>query len=881
MNKRILSLLLSLFLLIAIAVPAVADNEEPAAQELRITSLEDFLTFAENCRLDSFSQNLTVCLGCDLDLSSAELEGIPIFCGTFLGNGHTITGISITADGSFQGLFRYLTVDATVQDLNIEGDIHPKGSCSTVGAVAGSNAGTIQNCTFTGTVSGSDYVGGVAGKNAVTGVMENCQVNGEIHGDHFVGGIAGENGGVIRASVNLAQINTTPQQNSVELSDITLDTLASSESAGTATDIGGIAGITSGVIRDCDNRGDVGYQLMGYNIGGIAGTQAGYIADCENYGTVHGRKEVGGIVGQMEPTTQIEFSVDTLQILQGQLNTMSGMVNRASSNAQSNAGQINRQIGALQNQTSAAREAVKTLIPDADNPKLPDKDTVLAAQNTLSTSLSSMPKTLRSIASATQSTVSGLTRDLNAISGQIGAMGRTISGAAENLGGTITDVSDMDTDEILTGKVASCANFGSVLADLNAGGIAGAMAVENDLDIAQDWEQLGESSLNFQSEVRAVILNCENSGTVTGKKQNVGGIAGWQSLGLVKLCSNSGKVDAAAADNVGGISGQSTGFIRMDYSKCEISGDANVGGIAGSAVIVTDCVSQVRFLEAREKIGAILGWAEENETEEEMPISENYYFSADQDVGAIDGISYAGLAEPKSLEGFLAMEELPDMFRNVTVHFLFEDGSITQIPVPLGGNLDISKIPEIPEKDGYASSWSEMNAEELNELHFDRTYETVYTAYSSVIESTQTRDSGLPILLLEGSFTDAAQVHAEASDRCPALNEDDVLLESWKLVINEPGTTARFLLPENVEAEQLKLYISTSDGVWQEVPYKVSGSYLVFEHINSDADLALVQSAKDNTPMIVLGCAAGLVLTMVIVLICKNRKKKKKVAETP
>ena len=171
MNKRILSLLLSLFLLIAIAVPVMADNEEPAAQELRITSLEDFLTFAENCRLDSITQNLTVCLGCDLDLSSAEFEGIPIFCGTFLGNGHTITGISITADGSFQGLFRYLTVDATVQDLNIEGDIHPKGSCSTVGAVAGSNAGTIQNCTFTGTVSGSDYVGGVAGKNAVTGVI--------------------------------------------------------------------------------------------------------------------------------------------------------------------------------------------------------------------------------------------------------------------------------------------------------------------------------------------------------------------------------------------------------------------------------------------------------------------------------------------------------------------------------------------------------------------------------------------------------------------------------------------------------------------------------------------------------------------------------------
>lgn len=350
---------------------------------------------------------------------------------------------------------------------------------------------------------------------------------------------------MIRGCANYAAINTTPQQNSIELSDITMDSLTSTESANTVTDIGGIAGISGGVLRECDNFGDVGYRHMGYNIGGIAGTQSGYIADCENHGSVQGRKEVGGIVGQMEPASLIEYTEDTLQILRGQLDDLSGLVNQASGNAKTNANQISSQIGLLQDQTQTARDAVETLLPDTDDPQLPDTDTVLAAQNSLSTAIGAMPGTVRGIASATQTTVNSLTRDLNAVSGQISAMSQTLHNASENLGGSITDVSDMDTPEMLAGKVEACVNYGGVLADLNVGGIAGAVAMENDLDILEDWERNGEESLNFRSELRAVILDCRNDGTVTGTKQNVGGIAGWQSLGLVRNSENTGKIDAA------------------------------------------------------------------------------------------------------------------------------------------------------------------------------------------------------------------------------------------------------------------------------------------------------------------------------------------------
>ena len=68
---------------------------------------------------------------------------------------------------------------------------------------------------------------------------------------------------------------------------------------------------------------------MGYNVGGIAGTQTGYLYKCENFAQVYGRKEVGGIVGQMEPTTFIEYTEDTMQILQSQLGTVSNLTGQA------------------------------------------------------------------------------------------------------------------------------------------------------------------------------------------------------------------------------------------------------------------------------------------------------------------------------------------------------------------------------------------------------------------------------------------------------------------------------------------------------------------------------------------------------------------------
>ena len=701
MNKRIIGIFLCVMLLLGTVMPVYADTKESetAAETYVIATVDEFLTFAEKCRLDSFSKELQVSLEADLDLSGTDFESIPTFSGTFDGKNHMITGMEITGEGSTLGLFRYLTSSAVVKNLRVQGDMHPEGSREEIGGIAGKNEGTIFNCTFSGTISGSNEIGGIAGINAVTGIIEDCQVTGEIYGDHFVGGIAGQNDGVIRLCANRSVINGTAQQNEVKISDITIDTLKSSESADTVTDVGGIAGLSGGVIRECINYGNVGYKHMGYNIGGIAGTQSGYIVDCFNYADIEGRKEVGGIVGQMEPVSYIEYSEDTLQILQGQLDTMSALTNQASANAQNSASSISGQIGTLMGQVQDAKNAVEMLVDEVDlsdvelpevslddielpevnledielpevdlenpelpevdlpevdlenpelpeidlpeidleNPELPevnlpevdiqtsdmsqitsqlpDADSIKAAQNALSSSMSAMQGTLSSIGSSVQGMTSTLSRDMQAISDQISVMSNTISNASDNLGGSVTDVSDQDTANDITGKVQTCVNYGNVLADRNVGGITGAMAMENDLDILEDWETIGEDSLNFQSEVRAVILACHNEGTVTARKQNAGGIVGWQPIGLVKNSLNTGSVEAEGADYVGGVSGISSGFIRKSYAKCEITGSSYVGGIEGSSTIVSNCCSMVLINEASEKAGAILGVANDDTSE--------------------------------------------------------------------------------------------------------------------------------------------------------------------------------------------------------------------------------------------------------------------------
>jgi hypothetical protein len=294
------------------------------------------------------------------------------------------------------------------------------------------------------------------------------------------------------------------------------------------------------------------------------------------------------------------------------------------------------------------------------------------------------------------------------------------------------------------------------------GGIAGVIGLETDLDVMEDWESYGEASLNADSKLRAVILACENHGTITGKKQNAGGIAGWQSMGLVRLCTNTGAVDGTGASYVGGISGMSTGFIRNCFVKSGLTGQRYVGGVAGSASIVTDCLTMVELRDIREAMGAVLGAEEETMNEVENPIAGNFYLSVSGDLGAIDGISYAGMAQGLALEEFLNLETLPELFRTVTIRFRFPDGTTEECPLTPGQGLNPSAIPAVPEQTGYSGVWDGLDGEDLQQVLFDRLFEVKYTALKTTIASEQARVNGRPILLVDKSLSGTQKKYLES-----------------------------------------------------------------------------------------------------------------------
>ncbi len=859
MHKRLFSLLLALMLLMTLAMPVSAAKKKTETKEpIAISTVAELLELAEHCRLDSYSTGLTVTLEADLDLTDSEFDPVPIFCGTFEGNGHTISGLTITGEGSVQGLFRYLTSTAVVQNLTVQGTVQPAGSQGNVGGIAGNNAGQILSCSFEGIVSGGDNIGGLVGVNQVTGILENVTCEGTVYGNHFVGGIAGANHGVIRNAENRAEVNTSVQENKVQLSDVTLESLMGSESSSTVTDIGGIAGSSDGVIRSSVNHAAVGYQHIGYNIGGIAGTQSGYIADCVNHGAIQGRKEIGGIVGQMEPLSKVKYSKDTLQILEGQLGTLSGLTNQASNNAQSGAAAITGQIDTLRGQAETAKDAVDVLLPGGGD----DLDSILAAQNALTNSITSMPDTINGIGSAAKDTATNLGRDMQAITNQVGAMGNTISAASNNLGGSFTDVSDRDTEDDLGGKVQSCINYGAVTGDRNIGGIAGAMARENDLDTAEDWAIEGSSSLNMSGQLRAVVLSCENQGTASGHKQNIGGVVGWQNMGLVKNSLNLGVVDGEAADYVGGISGRSSGYIRSCSAKCSISGTMYVGGIAGSGARVTDCRSLVDLTGGTERLGAVLGYLEEVSGDEEAPVSGNYYLAAEADYGAIDGVSYAGQAEAKGMEEFLALKGLAEPMRTVTVRFVYDSGRVQELEVSAGGSLAAEDIPAVPEKAGYVSQWAGLAEADLDEILFDLQFEVEYIGDNKVLESDAVRENGLPVMLAQGAFTsDGRLVVLEAEDG-PQVGAGQILRESWLVAWRgtQQVSALRIQLPEDMDGEHTVVYVKNQAGVWREVTHRTEGSHVVVAFGETDTQVALAEAPTVMYVLLVLGIGAVLVL---------------------
>lgn len=335
-----------------------------------IRTAADLKELAKNCVVDQWSAGKTVILVNDLNLTDTEFTPIPLFQGTFDGKGHTIRGLSVKESGSIQGLFRYILKGGLVRQLNVTGSIVPDGTKEMVGGIAGKNRGTIQSCSFQGNVNGVKSIGGIVGINEADGLISNCKTSGTVEGEHGIGGVSGENYGTIIQCTNKSKVNTVyikPEKKITDIKKTITDAAAADEEIIDITDIGGIVGWSSGIIQGSKNEGEIGYAHIGYNVGGIVGRQSGYLNHCKNKGNVFGKKDVGGIVGQIEPYSSWQFNKKTVKPLRTELDILNDLLNQAIKDAGDISNTAASGLTKTMEQVSKANDALNQLTKDAED----------------------------------------------------------------------------------------------------------------------------------------------------------------------------------------------------------------------------------------------------------------------------------------------------------------------------------------------------------------------------------------------------------------------------------------------------------------------------------------------------------------------------------
>ena len=167
-----------------------------------VTSADGLMNVAE--LVNGGKTDINITLDKNIDLTGKDWTPIGTdydnsYTGTFDGGGHTITGLTITTKDQFVGLFGYLNRAGTVKNVVMEGiQITSNHMFGNTGGVAGFSCGTIENCSVSGSVSGTKCVGGVVGAQKA-GSITGCSSSATVKGTVDVGGVAGEKWGSMTA----------------------------------------------------------------------------------------------------------------------------------------------------------------------------------------------------------------------------------------------------------------------------------------------------------------------------------------------------------------------------------------------------------------------------------------------------------------------------------------------------------------------------------------------------------------------------------------------------------------------------------------------------------------------------------------------------------
>ena len=569
-----------------------------------IKTAEQLALLAERVNGGETYQGKYFQLEADLDLSGSEWTPIGIgeretggstvtkpFAGTFDGNNHKISGLTLTAGLDGQGLFGCSS--GMIRNLGTDSGNLSIGSAERTGAICGYSTGTIENCwnsaDITGSTEGGKYVGGICGYS--TGTISGCLNMGDITANSFIGGICG----------NTAQ--STQISNCFNSGSIT-----------GKEQIGGIAGINLNYIAFCINAGELTGEKSVYAVSHSDKVNENMYARIANsyynsdvFSSAGGDKEVTGIsTGALCGSILNKYNF-------GENLWESGSITPDGS------GKAQMTYVRLKN-IPAAPAAMEREVFNFGTESDPDWDTY-----TLITEAQQFVDIGADKAKWNQNYVLGNDIDLESRTdvkiienyyGKFSGNGHSIKNVyinepeksqvalfgEVNSGSVIRDLT-LDGGSIYgkesvagiavvnNGSLINCTNSCSVSGDIGDIGLIGGVCAYSEgtliscrntgsVSCTAGTHDEGRTTGGVCGYSYGKISGCYNSGTVESPKQ-AGGVCGSSSGGEIKNCYNSGAV--SGTKNVGGICGTgNSSSLSGCFNSGEVTGTGNIGGICGS-----------------------------------------------------------------------------------------------------------------------------------------------------------------------------------------------------------------------------------------------------------------------------------------------------------
>lgn len=868
LKKRIIPAGLSLILIImtVISIMPINVSAEDSLNVIEISRVNELIEFANKCKYDSYSKDKIVKLTADIDVSGSDFKGISYFAGTFDGGSHIISGFNVDYKGSDFGFFRYIAESGFITNLNISGSINVTGSQENIGGIAGVNKGVINESSFSGKVNASTATGAIAGYNHENAKIVSCTSDADILATNQTGGIAGVNDGLISSCTSKSRVNTQELDTTLDIGGVDVGTLNLTQNVIDRNDMGGIAGESTGIISDCVNYGKIGFAHTGYNVGGIAGKQSGKVITCSNEGEIYGRKDVGGIVGQAEPDIESEYLNDrvddvqsSIDIINSTLNNMSSSMNNASSDVKSYTENIIDQykelLDKLQDKLNGNNDNDEKIEDFVDDISKDIENSTVADD-------------IHGVADTVDSEIRTIADSIERISAQIKNIGNTVTETMDVVTSDddyIEDISSADSAQNSDGVIAKSVNRGAVHGDINAGGIAGTMNVEYDVDPEYDLDITETTNVRLRSTVSDVVIYCINYGEVNSKKDCAGGIVGLQELGLVYGSEGYGTVKSETGNYAGGIAGNSASAITDSYSLCNVESEDYTGGICGKGYTMQNCISIPAILGDGEAKGSLAGIIEsDGEVSTNIFVNDIY--------GGIDDINYSGKADSASYEAVMAMENIPDGFHRVTLVFKADGNVIDTKNIAYNANLGVSELPSIPDKDGYYAQWPENIVSKP--ILQNTVVEAEYHVWIESVAGDIASQNDKPLFIAEGKFYDDNKITLSKCDT-DNLSGDIEYSYAWKMRgtdVKDKGTKTCHFYIKNTSGSSEVWYRDNADSGWVKADAKEHGSYMTAE-IPYEADFAVIHKESSNMIYYICGGAAACIIVLAVIIIKKRKKR--------